>query len=203
MGINRRSFNRRTAKYSYRKLFVIAAEGKKTEIHYFNFFNTQKSIIQIDCIKGNNKSSPPQVLKKMAHYLKEKDFKASDEAWLVVDKDHWTNEQLSKLYRWSKEAENHGLALSNPKFEYWLLLHFEDGKNINSSRECTERLKRHLPSYNKKVDSRTFTQEQIENAIRRAKERDTPQCNDWPRTCGNTTVYMLVQNIIESNQEEI
>jgi hypothetical protein len=77
----------------------------------------------------------------MAEYLRQESLKKSDEAWLVVDKDQWSNEQLEQLLRWAQGSDNYGFALSNPKFEYWLLLHFEDGEGISSSRACLERLK--------------------------------------------------------------
>ena len=60
------------------------------------------------------------------------------EAWLVVDKDQWTDDQLIKLLEWSQKADNYGFALSNPKFEYWLLLHFEDASGVKNSRDCVE-----------------------------------------------------------------
>ena len=67
-------------------------------------------------------------------------LKKSDEAWLVVDKDQWTDEQLSQLHQWSLKAKNYGFALSNPKFEFWLLLHFEDGSGVSSSQICSQKL---------------------------------------------------------------
>ena len=86
--------------------------------------------------------------------------------------------------------------LSNPKFEYWLLLHFEEGTGITSSRDCSDRLKRHLPAYDKGIDARTITPERIDEAIRRARRQDNPPCRDWPRALGGTTVYRLVENIL-------
>jgi hypothetical protein len=53
------------------------------------------------------------------------------------------------------KTEPQYFALSNPKFEYWLLLHFNDGTGIASSRDCSDRLKRHLPGYDKGIDART------------------------------------------------
>ena len=87
-------------------------------------------------------------------------------------------------------------ALSNPNFEYWLLLHFENGARIASSRDCNDRLKRHLPRYDKGIDASMITRERIEEAIRRAKLRDNPPCADWPRATAGTTVYKLVENIL-------
>ena len=132
----------------------------------------------------------------MQDRLKQENLKNSDEAWLVVDKDQWQDEQLAQLHAWSQDADNYRLALSNPKFEYWLLLHYEDGAKISSPNECSVRLKKHLPDYDKSLDGRKITSDMIEDAIRRAKARDKPPCEDWPRTFGSTTVYKLVENIL-------
>lgn len=121
--------------------------------------------------------------------------KGTVEAWLVVDKDQWTDEQLTELFNWSRKQDNYGFALSNPKFEYWLLLHFEDGNGITCSRDCSERLRRFYPEYNKGIDPRKITMGMVMDAIRRAKQRDNPRCLDWPRIIGGTTVYRLVENI--------
>ena len=179
-------------------MFVIAVEGAKTEPQYFAIFNNQQSVIRVNCLKGKHDSAPPQVLKRMKDHLKKAALKKSDEAWLVVDKDQWTDEQLPQLFEWSQEADNFGFALSNPKFEYWLLLHFEDGAGITSSQDCSDRLKRQLPDYDKGIDPRKFPQETIDEAIRRARQRDNPPCFDWPRAIGSTTVYRLVENILRT-----
>ena len=134
----------------------------------------------------------------MEDHLRRENLLVSDEAWLVVDKDHWQDRDLEQLHKWSQEAENYGFALSNPRFEYWLLLHFEDGTQIGSSRECSTRLKRYLPDYDKNIDIRKITPEMIQDAIRRARVRDNPPCTDWPRKLGSTTVYKLVENILNS-----
>ncbi len=130
----------------------------------------------------------------MEEHLKEKGLNKSDEAWLVVDKDQWTDNQLAELGRWAKKKVNYGMALSNPKFEYWLLLHFEDGKNATTS-NCDKRLKKYLPDYDKTIDIRKISTDMINDAIRRAKKRDNPPCEDWPRGTGST-VYRLVEKIL-------
>jgi hypothetical protein len=190
----RRKFDRRLGKLRYRKLFIIAAEGAKTEPAYFAWFSGLGPVVHIHCLKGKHDSDPPSVLRRMKEHLKREGFKPSDEAWLVVDKDQWTDEQLAQLHEWTKEANNYNLALSNPNFEYWLLLHFEDGKGITNSRQCTARLKQHLPDYDKGIDIRKITQEMIDTAVLSAKKRDNPPCRDWPRKPGST-VYRLVESI--------
>lgn len=192
----RREFRRPLGTRHYRKLFVIAVEGVKTEPQYFVIFNAQQSVIRVNCLKGSHGSSPLQVLKRMEDHLSQERLKSSDEAWLVVDKDQWTDEQLNQLHAWAQKRDNYGFALSNPKFEYWLLLHFEDGVGIASSRDCSDRLKRQLPGYDKDINARKITRKGIDDAIRRARERDNPPCADWPRAPGGTTVYKLVENIL-------
>ena len=194
----RRKFQRPLGERRYRKLFVIAVEGVKTEPQYFAIFNDQQSVIRVNCLKGRHDSSPPQVLKRMGDYLRQEESRSSDEAWLVVAKDKWTDGQLTQLHAWAQKRDNYGLALSNPKFEYWLLLHFEDGTDIASSRDCSDHLKRYLPGYDKGIDAGKITRQEIDDAIRRARQRDNPPCADWPRALGGTTVYRLVESILQA-----
>ncbi len=189
-------FKRLPGKRAYRKMFVIAVEGKKTEQDYFHILNSQNSVIHIHCIKSSNQSSPSHVLKRMDNYLKQQSLRKTDEAWLVIDRDMWSETQLSELYRWSQRQTNYGLALSNPKFEFWLLLHFEDGNGIATPRECSTRLEKYLPNYQKAININNITVERIDNAIKRAIKKDKPPCVDWPRNPG-TTVYRLVEKIIK------
>ncbi len=72
----------------------------------------------------------------------------------------------------------------------------EEGVGIALSRDCTNRLRRYLPGYDKKISSHQITDERISNALRRAKLRDVPPCADWPRALDGTTVYRLVENIL-------
>ncbi len=198
----RRKIQRILGERRYRKLFVIAVEGAKTEPQYFSIFNNSRAVL-VNCLKGNRGSSPLQILKRMKKHLRKEQLRPSDEAWLVVDKDQWTDEQLGQLHAWAQERKNYGFALSNPQFEYWLLLHFESGTGVTSSQNCSDRLKRYLPSYDKGINVREFTRERIEEAIRRARERDNPPCADWPRTLGGTTVYRLVENILQADNDDI
>lgn len=197
----RRRFVRPLGERRYRKMFVLATEGSKTESRYFSIFNDANLTVHIKFLKGGDRSAPAQVLKRMRDYLEEINLRSSDEAWLVVDKDQWTHDQLLQLHEWAQEADNHGLALSNPKFEFWLLLHFENGDDVSNSKICSRKLERHMPGYEKGIDARKISNHMIEKAVERAKNRDKPACRDWPRTTG-TTVYRLVENILKSRNSQ-
>lgn len=197
----RRRFVRPPGERRYRKMFVLVTEGRKTESQYFEIFKDRNLAVHIEFLKKKGDSAPPQVLEKMRNYLKRRGLKNSDEAWIVVDKDQWTDNQLSRLHEWAQEADNYGLALSNPKFEFWLLLHFENGKGVSNSRTCSQRLERFIPGYDKDINARKISEDMIKKAIERARKRDTPACRDWPRNTG-TTVYRLVENILKSRSGE-
>ncbi|MBN1412554.1 MAG: RloB domain-containing protein [Spirochaetales bacterium] len=201
MPAKKRRFTRPLGERRYRKLFVIAVEGSVTEYRYFDWFNRQQTVIHVECLKSGKASAPQHVLKRMEKHIKSESLKKTDEAWLVVDKDNWTDQQLKQLYSWSLKKDNYGIALSNPNFEFWLLLHFEDGKGIVTARDCKERLKRYLPNYDKDFDIRKIKDDNINEAVRRAKVRDNPPCTDWPKTVG-TTVYRLVDSILKGNELE-
>jgi len=204
MGTKRRSFERPSGYRRYRRLFVIAVEGERTENDYFNFFNDSETLVKVECSPGKRGTSPPQVLDRLNLRLAKYGYglMEDDEAWVVVDRDYWTDDQLQVVHSWATSEPRRGLALSNPKFEYWLLLHFEDGCDIKSVRDCDDHLRRHLPTYDKRFDVRKITHESVRDAVKRAKQRDKPACVDWPRNLGCTTVYRLVDRILKARDEE-
>jgi len=176
-------------------LFVIATEGAKTEPTYFKLFNQYGPAVAVKCLRGKDKSAPKHVLECMQEHIKNNDLMEGDEAWLVVDTDHWREEDLKALHAWSTSEPAYGLAVSNPCFEYWLLLHFEDGKGAPDASACLRRLRKHMPHYDKGNLDVAALEPGIANAVARARKRDTPPVTDWPRVAG-ATVYRLVERLL-------
>ena len=52
--------------------------------------------------------------------VRENDFRARDEAWLMVDVDEWGAAEFAELLAWEAADSRHHLAVSNPKFELFL-----------------------------------------------------------------------------------
>jgi len=113
----------------------------------------------------------------------------------VLDRDQWSAEQLDRVF-FGCRAPASNLAVSNPKFEYWLLLHFEDGSGVSGSRACTQRLIRYLPNFKKNYLEIQKVEPGIPDVIHRAEAKDMPACEDWPKTNGST-VYRLVKRLRE------
>lgn len=195
MSAGRRTFQRPFGERRYRRRFIIAVEGALTEPQYFALLDDQDAAIRVKCLESKSNSDPSHVLKRMKKFLKTESLQGTDEAWLVVDRDSWPETTLDELWKWSTEKAHRGFALSNPCFEYWLLLHFEDGSGLSSRSEVITHLKRHFPDYDKAVGRRAILKAKIEAAVSRARGRDVPPCATWPRTFGVTTVYRLVEKI--------
>jgi hypothetical protein len=101
------------------------------------------------------------------------------------------------------------MALSNPCFEFWLLLHFDEGTGAVDNDKCISLLKKHVSAYGKDRSKRRknldhpdiiklFTNHSIESAIKRAKTKNIPPCNAWPKQSGCTTVYLLIERILDA-----
>ncbi len=194
----RRRYRRQTGSRAYRRIFLIATEGRITEKIYFaRVDKITDDAIRVACLKSQkNQSNPDKVLNELKRKLKEIELKKNDEAWVVIDRDAWTDEHLQRLQNWEKQQANYHLAISNPKFELWLLLHFEDGR----ADDCESRLKYHLPGYNKTFNPDSITLELIHEAIDRARQKDVSaqHYSGWPPP-GVTTVYKLLKSILCSS----
>lgn len=190
-------FVRKIGFKNYRKIFIIFSEGK-TEKNYFNKLVTNENVT-LKTFHKDSSSSPDSLFKYAYNFLeKNRDIKKrSPEIWLVIDYEDNNKRSSKEINTLYNKCTNQGynLAISNPIFEYWLLLHFEDGNNINSSKQCLERLKKYLPHYNKPEILTTYKLiKYIRAAIRRAKAKENLK-DKWPQGNG-TNIHLLVEKLI-------
>lgn len=179
------------------KKFVISCEGSVTEREYFDRL---QSIcwngVTLDILTSRNESSPQQVLERIHNYGKS--LKQGDELWCVVDKDHWTAEQIGAVFAWAAEPSPlfRGVAFSNPKFELWLLAHFMDLPATCGPSECDRLLRPSMSVDGKHIVPAAFNLASINEAIIRA----SVACPDGlvPYAFTGTTVGVLVSHIIAS-----
>ncbi|MGA2671710.1 MAG: RloB family protein [Terracidiphilus sp.] len=188
-------FRRHGGQRRYKRMFVIVAEGTVTKQEYFSLLN-EELIVRVKCLRNRSNLPPKEALLRVREYIRKESLRKHDEAWVVVDKDSWLDDHLFELHAWAQSRSNYGFALSNPKFEYWLLLHFEDANGVKTGDDCDRRLTKHLPGYDKHIEPQHFSVDRVHLAAARAKKRDNPPCADWPRKPG-TTVYKLVERILD------
>ncbi len=122
-----------------------------------------------------------------------------DRIWCVIDVEVPTpHDSLAPAIDKAK-ANGLDIALSNPSFEYWYLLHFEKTSALmQSNQEVMQRLKKHHPQYKK--NDRTFfsivypnTAKAIKNSEEVLKEKhygeDLRKCNP------STHVHLVVEHL--------
>lgn len=181
-----------------RKVFVIATEGKETEPIYFHYFNSDEFRKNIHVkVLGTRTggSSPRAVAKRLREYVKEYDVEPGDELWVVVDVDSWGAQTLDQL---CQECGDQGyrVAVSNPCFELWLLLHQDKPRTPASARDCQRELERHLGSFTKSKYDLNRLIPYIQAALNHARRLDQNPDELWPHTTG-THVYRLVEKLVE------
>lgn len=181
----------------YKRLFIIATEGAITEPEYFRNFRNTKTSVDVQCLPSKHASAPTRILKRMMGYIAAKGLRGTDRAWLVCDTDQWPAIHLQRLNKWSKSDARYGFAVSNPNFEYWLLLHFEDPSGVSTKDQVLRKLRRHLAGYDKCLQAKDFTEVNIQQACSRAEKRERSNSVDWPDKHPGSTVYKLVQSLLQ------
>lgn len=188
---------------TYNKIFFIATEGVRTEPEYFRLLDSvlekanQKRIAVVPT--KNSNSSPKRLVKNMQNYLKKNKLASVDEAWIVCDCDGRTFDELKPVLTFRNSSNKREVAMTNPNFEYWLLLHFEDGKGVGNSNDCLITLKKHWPDYDKSISRGKFTLEKIKKAVSFLEKKTQLSNKDLIDEVG-TTVHVLVRKIIGNEQ---
>ncbi len=118
------------------KIFILAYEGQVTEPTYFEglraseIFNNAGLIEIISINRPKRSGTDPVSVKRLLKEAKVQfGFNDKDEYWIIVDRDDWETMHKHSFDEIVKDCENEGnfyLALSNPCFELWILLHFVD-----------------------------------------------------------------------------
>lgn len=202
------------------RLIVIASEGKDTERIYFKalakeYTNPRVHVHILErSVDEQNNSSPEYVLKQLNDYKSQYELEADDELWLVIDKDRWTEAMLSHIATECSQKVDMHMALSNPCFELWLLLHIEDTtslipeeqmlwmenrrKSKNADPYLKVRLRQKIGSYHESSYDTLALIAHVEDAIERARALDKNPADRWPQTLG-TRVYLLAESIMNRN----
>lgn len=131
------------------RIFVIAVEGEKTEAQYFSLFESTRIHVEVLPTGPEGRSAPKHVLERLVKFEEQFDLDKEDEKWLVVDVDRQRGQFLEEVTQVAQES-GYGLAVSNPCFELWLLLHFQDVDLADT--DCgavIERLRPHVGGYRK------------------------------------------------------
>lgn len=128
-----------------------------------------------------------------------------DEFWILIDTDHrFEGRHLTGSHDAIRQAQQAGIrvAVSNPCFELWLLLHHEpvaSGATFDGCGGVEERLRLLLGSFNKASINRShFPLAKVHDAIRNARALEGASESAehrWPRSVG-TQIHRLLESIL-------
>lgn len=184
-----------------RPTVLIVCEGEKTEALYFSRF--REALRGRTTIKlGDTNDKDPLGLAQFAKTQKGRlglDIKGGDSIWIVFDADDNSQAMIdagAKLAR--KIGAN--LAMSNPCFELWHLLHFEDRREALDRNEALARLRMYLREYERNRDVFDELEGGMRNALERAHRLEM-EAGD-PLSLGAnpaTGVWRAVEELIDGN----
>jgi RloB-like protein len=163
----------------------------RTEPDYFNGLRRRFRNSGVT-IKVRSVGAAPDVLvRAAASYRDSKGPGAFDQVWCVVDTDEFDIDAAVT------EARRNGvrLAISNPCFELWLLLHHADCRSFCAGcAEVVRRLRKYLPNYDKAQVAFSDFADGVLDAVKRA--RGLEPTGEEHRHNPSTNVWRLVEQIV-------
>lgn len=200
-----RSIDRKKGNRQPRKTILIVCEGQETEPKYFKSFKLHS--VHVTVKGGDGRTAAVQVVNR-AIELREKRRQESklsftkseyEEVWCVFDSESaHANPSFVQAATIATQCDLH-LGVSNPSFEYWYLLHFEETtRSFLDAAEVIGQLKKYVPEYEKSANVFALLQPMTATAIKRAKGilKNHPD-KDEPRPNPSTYVHKLVEQLID------
>ncbi|MCB9761346.1 MAG: RloB domain-containing protein [Alphaproteobacteria bacterium] len=181
------------------RLILVATEDRYAGPQYFDILQRNAVIdrsrvkVHVLATGEDNRSSPHHVLQRLDDF--QVGLEPMDERWLSLDVDRWGEKGLSQV---CAEATKKGyrLAVSNPCFEAWLLLHFVDRIDATTAEACVRALRAVAGSYNKtRLQSERYTTPTVRAATSRARALDMNPLDRWPQATGSH-VYRLMEGLL-------
>lgn len=165
-GRKHRDLSRRTEHRPAHDRILIVTEGKRSEPNYFNEIRSSLRLSSAHIVvRGGELGTQPQQVVDYSEALflngdrhRGIEARAFEAVYAVFDRDDHTTypnalrsaEALDQKHRNDLGAPVRFQAIpSNPCFELWLLLHFEEIRHLKHRDEVFARLKKHLPGYGK------------------------------------------------------
>lgn len=195
------SYGRVSAFRDPRPRLLIVCEGRCTEPQYFEGLRKWFGLanVSVDCSRSG--LTPLDVVEG-AILIGNNASDKYDYIYCVFDGDRRPELRKAEPLLASPDANilNIKSIVSTPSFEYWLILHFEYTTAPMSAVEALRRLKTHLPSYTKNMES-IF--EQVKNSIAKAcvnAENSNKNASSTSAENPTTNVHLVISKMDECRQ---
>ena len=203
------SYYRRLGSRQPGRCILIVCEGAETEPNYFESLRNYLKLSNIRVKIKDHAGAPISVVEEALDLVEKRNKDIRDgrtnapqfEAiWCVFDVENPCNNQSFDQAVLIADQNNFSLAVSNPAFEFWYVLHFKcTTRPFSNGNELKEYLKQHcIPGYYPAMLVFTNLVNSTQTAVRHAKSvlENHPQGDQRfpnPSTC----VHLLVEEMIE------
>lgn len=193
---NRRNLNlfKRKSREA-KKIFLIVCEGT-TEEKYFTEFRINKrlSSVTVDIIPSKKAGgTDSRTLVEFA--IDKKRDNIYEHIWCVFDCDE--NKNIEATFQIAQK-EDIQIAFSNPCFELWILLHYQDHRAFVERDKIIPMIKKYIKDYDKTMDGLyEKTKDKIYMSISRAEQLEEMHLKNCKEKNSNpsTSVYKLINSL--------
>jgi len=191
-----RKLNRHSPSRNVAQKILIACEGSKTEPIYFNSIRNELRSPTLDIIvlPHQNRTDPRSIIEKLIEERQQRkdnqQWSKEDKAWAVFDGDEHIEKSLanwqSAINRATSQKIN--LAITNPCFELWYLIHFQDHFAQITRDRLVNLLNKHIPDYDKSMclypkPLKSLTEQAIQRAEKMAKQIERNELSEHSNPC--------------------
>ncbi len=173
---------------------LVVAEGW-TERIYFTGLRTRKSTIKI-VVPKSHPTDALGLVKSCVEHMKDRgiNIEFGDMAICVFDIEENDERNLRQAIRIARRSGIR-LAITNPCFELWFLMHFQDVPMAVTCKEAHRFLSDHIKGYHKTKDYRDQLGPLRQGAMNRALESSSEGIEESMPSNPGTTLHIILSEI--------
>ena len=197
------ALSERVKPYRDSSLFVLGLEGEVSGAEYQYFMRVMEldaldhrrvRFVMLPTPVERHDSDPQAVMRRVEEYTAANDLQRFDRVWLLLDTDSWGPKKLSEVAQQAR-TRKFSLALSNPCFEIWLIMH-HDVCDSGPIVTAAERRRSAVAKSTWRGGKAAISTDGILRACgsaRRLADSDGPSAR-WP-SCPGSGVYLLFEDL--------
>ncbi len=196
----------RPSKVRDASLIIIASEDRyAVDVYFREFRTTRTQVIPLPTEDCN--SSPRDIIERLDKFKEDFAVVDGDQFWYCGDTDHWVEPNhianLCEVLQHCR-AKQYGIALNNPCFELWLLLHFSNVEPTTAltCSEVDSRLSEVAGGYSKRFGChKRPTAEMVHAAVSRAKS--LPGSLEQIRNGPGSGVFQIIESLLRRDSIDL
>jgi len=203
-----RNLSRRPPSRNIAQKILIACEGSKTEPIYFNSIRNdlRSPTLNIIVLPHQSKTDPRSIIERLIEERQQRkdnqQWSKEDNAWAVFDGDEHIEKSLANWQSAIERAKSKkiNLAITNPCFELWYLIHFQDHFAQITRDSLMNLLKKHIADYDKSMclypnPLKLLTEQAIQRAEKITKQIERNELDEHSNPCCNG-LHKLISSLL-------